>query len=109
VVEPGLARPQSVFVAAEKRQAFVNEALQRLQGLGAGNWPGEAVECAGMVGKAGIHQCNDLLREGVRLKGRSRRHQAGALWAKGFAVIGVKVPLAAAGLAVVHQDVVALP
>ena len=102
VVQPRVARPHRVLVAAEQRQALGDEALAaRLQRLRARHRPGEAVEPARVRGEAARDERDHLARDRVGLEGARAAARAGAGGAEGRAVVGVEVPLAADAAAVV--------
>ena len=61
-----------------------------------------------MAGEAGIDECDDPARDGIGLEDGARRYGARTGGAKGLAVAGVEVPLAANGLIALHQDVMPL-
>mmetsp|Transcript_50960 Transcript_50960/g.119506 ORF Transcript_50960/g.119506 Transcript_50960/m.119506 type:complete len:550 (-) Transcript_50960:44-1693(-) len=100
VVEPRVAGPHCVLVAAEQRQPLAHKGLQRLQGLCPRDRPGKAVQAAGVLRKAGLHQSNHFARDRVGLEADPRRHVAWARSAEGLSVVGIEVPLPAVGLGV---------
>ena len=61
-----------------------------------------------MVREERIDQCDNRIRDGIGLEGRARCQHPGSFSPKSLPVVGVKVPLAAGGLTVVHQNIVAL-
>ena len=109
VVEPGLARPDRVLIAAEERQAVREKIVEGGPGRGRRDGPVERGEAARMVGEPDIHQIDHAAGDGVGREGDRCGKHAGASLAEGPAILGVEVPLAARGLAIVHQHAKLLP
>jgi hypothetical protein len=95
VIEPRIAGPHRILVAAEQRQAVLDEGVQGLQGLRPRHRPGKALQLSRMLGEALLDQGNHLTRHGVGLEAAARRQRTRAYGAKGLAVFGIEVPLAA--------------
>ncbi len=109
VVQPRLARPHGVLIAAKEWQPLRNENVQRLQRLRASHRPGEARERARMLRKAGLDQGQDLARQHVRLEAGARRQAPRTFGPESCAVVRVEIPLTTDRLALVHEHLVALP
>ena len=76
VVQPGLARPHRVLVAAEQGQSLADESLQRHERLCPRHRPGEVVQPAGVRGEARFDQRDHLARDGIGLEHRTRGVEA---------------------------------
>ena len=107
--QPHLAGPHCVLPTAEVGQALADEALQRLQGLLAGDRPGKRIQRAWVRGKSLGHQLQHAARGLIRFKPGGRRYGRRPLFAEGLAVVGIEVPLAAHRLLAIHQHLVAHP
>jgi hypothetical protein len=107
VVQPRVARPHRILVAAERWQSLANEGGQGLQCLVARHRPGKAAQLTGVRRKARFDERDDLAREGVWFESHAIRHRAGTGGAEGLAVVRIEVPLAARRLAIgLHQHTV---
>ena len=72
VPQPRRLGPQRILPAAEGRQALVDEPGQRIQRLRARHRPGEALQPAGMTGKARRHQRKHFARDRIGLDPQRR-------------------------------------
>ena len=109
VVEPGLTGPDRVLITAKERQAVRQKIVEGGAGLGRRDRPVELGQAARMEGEPGVHQVHDAVGDGIgREAHRCGKHARPSL-RKRSAVFGVEVPLAAGGLAVVHEHTELLP
>ena len=104
----GQRGPHGVLPGAKVFQALIYKVLQRHQRVFSGDRPGKVVQRARVLGKACLHQDDHVLRDAVGGKAGRRGHDAWAFGTKAFAVVGIKIPLAADGLFALHQDAEAL-
>ena len=88
-------RPHRVFMGAKLGQAVADEVFQGDQSLLTRYGPIEVAKGAGVLGKMGVDEFDDAFRDGVRFV---RNRLGYVLWsrlAKAFAVLSIKIPLAA--------------
>ncbi len=102
VEQRGLPLRHRVLVVAEPLEAALDEVAQRDPRLARGDRPVERVERAEMVRESLANQREHLLRRGVGHEAHRRRRQD--LGRQRAAVLGVEVPLAADGLAALHEQ-----
>ena len=109
VVEPGLTGPDGVLVAAKRGEAVGEKVVQRRAGFEGRHRPVELGKAAWMAGEPRVHQVDDAAGDRVGGEASRRRQHARPLLRKCAAVLGVEVPLAPSGLAVVHEHAKLLP
>ena len=109
VVQKRLSGPHRVLIGPECGQPVRDEVVQGCAGLLRCHRPVEPLQPARRLRKAPLHQLDDLAGDSIGRKAFRRGDHPRTLLSEGLAIGLIEAPGAAGGLAVVHQDVVALP
>ena len=109
MVEPRLAGPDRVLIAAEGGEPVDEEVVERRAGLFGCHRPVEGLEASRMSGEARVHQFDHGAGDRVGGEATRRGELSRPPLGKRPAVVGVEVPSSPRRFAIVHQDAMLLP
>ena len=109
MVEPRLAGPDRILIAAKRGEPVDEEIVERLTGRFGCHRPVERLEAPRMVGEARVYQLDHGPGDRVGGEATRRGELPRPRLRKGAAVVGVEVPRPAGRLAILHQDAMLLP